>query len=109
MKTAVLRGGRPVHPLVYSKRVLRMDRGVEDGQVVRVLTREGAPCGYAFAHTRSMIALRMLSFDPGQVPDDGWLAARLAAAERLRTDVLRIPLDSNAWRSVHAEADALSG
>ena len=109
MKTAVLRGGRPVHPLVYSKRVLRMDRGTEDGQVVRVLTREGAPCGYAFAHTRSMIALRMLSFDPGQAPDEGWLAARLASAERIRTDVLRIPLDSSAWRSVHAEADALSG
>ncbi len=109
MKTAVLRGGRPVHPLVYSKRVLRMDRGVEDGQIVRVLAREGDACGYAFAHTQSMIALRMLSFDPGQAPDEGWLAARLAAAERLRTDVLRIPRDSNAWRSVHAEADALSG
>ena len=50
MTEIVLRGGPPVHPYVYSKRILRADRRVKDGDVVRLVTREGKPCGWGFAH-----------------------------------------------------------
>jgi len=109
MKSLRLRGGAPVHPHVYSKRVLSMDRGVRDGDLVRVLTREGRPVGFGFAHTRSQIALRVLSYDPEQVPDAGWLVARVREAARLREGTLRLPEVTNAWRWLHAEGDGVSG
>jgi 23S rRNA (cytosine1962-C5)-methyltransferase len=109
LPSLTLRGGQPVHPYVYSKRVMRADRGVKDGDVVRVLTREGRPCGYGFAHSQSQIAVRMLTYDPEVVPDEAWLRARVAEAEGLRRDVLRLPEVTDAWRVVHAEGDGLSG
>jgi 23S rRNA (cytosine1962-C5)-methyltransferase len=104
-----LRGGPPVHPYVYAKRVMRADRGVKDGDVVRVLTREGRPCGYGFAHAQSQVSVRMLTYDPDVVPDEAWLRGRIAAAEALRRDVLGLPEVTDAWRVTHAEGDGLSG
>lgn len=109
MKRVVLRGGPPVHPLVYSKRVYQMDRGIRDGDLVAVEARGGEPCGFALVHTHSQIALRMLSFSPEIVPDDAWIEARLVAADALRRDVLDLPAVTNAWRIVHAEADGMPG
>ncbi len=109
MSEVVLRGGPPVHPYIYSKRVLRMDRSVRDGDVVQVKTREGRPIGYGFAHTRSMISVRMLTYFPNLVPDEAWLRAKVRAADTLRRDILRLPETTNAWRLAHAEADGLPG
>lgn len=108
-KAVFLRGGPPVHPYVYSKRILRTSGGVEDGDLVEIRTREGRPCGYGFAHRSSLIALRVLSTDPALRPDATWLAQRLDAARALREDTLRLPEVTDAWRCVHAEADGLSG
>jgi 23S rRNA (cytosine1962-C5)-methyltransferase len=86
-----------------------MERGVRDGDLVRVLTREGRPVGFGFAHTRSQIALRVLSYDPEQVPDERWLAERVSEAARLREQTLGLPAVTNAWRWLHAEGDGVSG
>jgi 23S rRNA (cytosine1962-C5)-methyltransferase len=104
-----LRGGPPVHPFVYSKRLLRSGRGAGDGSLVLLKTREGRPCGWGLLHTRSTIAVRVLTYDPDEVPDGEWLARRVAQAEALRRDWLRLPEETDAWRVVHAEADGLSG
>jgi len=109
MSEVVLRGGPPVHPYIYSKRVLRMDRSVNDGDVVEVKTREGRPVGYGFAHTQSMISVRMLTYSADLVPDEQWLREKVRAADALRRDVLRLPEVTNAWRVAHAEADGLPG
>lgn len=109
MYDLVLRGGPPVHPYVFNKRVLRADRRVRDGDVVRLLTREEQPCGYGFAHSRSLVAVRVLSYDPEVVPDEAWLEQRVRSAEALRRDLLRLPAVTDAWRSVNAEGDGLSG
>ncbi len=109
MKSVRLRGGPPVHPFVYSKRVLRPERGTADGDVVRLLTREGRAVGYGFYNGRSLVAIRVLSTDPAVPPDEAWLRARVREADRLRRDLLRLPAVTNAWRVVHAEGDGLSG
>jgi len=109
LPSLTLRGGPPVHPYVYSKRVLRADRSVRDGDVVRLLTREGKPCGYGFAHSQSQIGVRVLTYDAAVVPDEAWLAGRVRAAEALRREVLRLSEVTDAWRSVNAEGDGLSG
>jgi 23S rRNA (cytosine1962-C5)-methyltransferase len=89
--------------------VLRADRGAKDGDVVRLLTREGRPVGYGFWHSGSRIAVRVLSHDPDVVPDEAWLRSRVREADRLRRDTLRLPDSTNAWRVIHGEADGLSG
>jgi 23S rRNA (cytosine1962-C5)-methyltransferase len=109
VRDVVLRGGPPVHPWVYSKRVLSADPGAADGDVVRLRTREGRPCGYGFFHRRSLVAVRVLSLDPERAPDAAWLAERVDAAARLREEALRLPDATDAWRVVHGEADGLSG
>ena len=109
MKSVTLRGGPPVHPYVFSKRILSADRSVNDGDLVEVKTREGRSVGWAFAHRGSMVALRMLTWNPEDVPDELWLRERIKEAEGLRKDVLALPDVTNAWRIAHAEGDGLSG
>ena len=104
-----LKGGPPVHPLIYSKRIHDADRSIQDGDIVEVRTKEGRPAGFAFANRRSMVALRMLSFDPDIYPDEKWMRAKLREAESIRRDILRYPEQGNAWRVAHAEADGLCG
>jgi 23S rRNA (cytosine1962-C5)-methyltransferase len=104
----VLRGGPPVHPFVYSKRIAEV-RAAKDGDVVRLATREGRACGWGFFHSRSQIAVRVLTSDADLPPDEAWLRAKVSASEALRRDALRLPEASNAWRVVHGEGDGLSG
>jgi 23S rRNA (cytosine1962-C5)-methyltransferase len=94
---------------VFSKRVLDVDRGVRDGDVVSLSTREGRPCGWGIWHSRSLVAVRVLSYDPDRPPDEAWLRERVRAAARVRTEDLRLPLVTDAWRVAHGEADGLSG
>jgi 23S rRNA (cytosine1962-C5)-methyltransferase len=105
----VLRGGPPVHPWIFSKRVQDVRGRPRDGDVVSLKTREGRACGFGFWHSKSLIAVRVLSYLPDRAPDGAWLAERLAAAERLRVHDLRLPEITNAWRTCHGEADGLSG
>ena len=109
MSEVVLRGGPPVHPWVFSKRVQDVRGRPKDGDLVALKTREGRPCGFGFWHSRSLIAVRVLSYSPDREPDGAWLSERLAAAERLRVKDLRLPEITNAWRTCHGEADGLSG
>ena len=109
MKRVVLRGGPPVHPWIYSKRVLDVDRGAMDGDVVSLSTREGRACGFGFWHSTSLIAVRVLSYDPDRPPDEAWLRGRIRDANRLRIVDLRLPDITDAWRVTHGEADGVSG
>jgi 23S rRNA (cytosine1962-C5)-methyltransferase len=109
VRTVTLRGGPPVHPWVYSKRIHGVDGGVSDGDVVALRTREGRPCGFGFFHRRSLVAVRVLSYDAGREPDERWLAQRIDAAARLREASLRLAEVTDSWRVVHGEADGLSG
>ena len=109
MSDVVLRAGPPVHPWIFSKRVLDVEGSPRDGDVVRLRTREGRPVGWGFWHSRSLIAVRVLSYLPDRAPDESWLAERIHAAERIRTRDLRLPDLTDAWRVCHGEADGLPG
>lgn len=87
------------HPWIFRSDVVSTnDAGA--GETVHVLDPRGRFLGQAHYSTSSQIAMRMLSRTPEKVD----LAARIAAAERYRSEVVR---DSNAYRLVHAEADFL--
>ncbi len=96
------------HPWVFRKMIRQADRAFP-GDLVRVLDRSGAEVGQALFNPRSQIALRMLTDRPGPPLDDAWLAGRLAAADRLRREILGLEAVTDAYRIVHSEADGLSG
>jgi 23S rRNA (cytosine1962-C5)-methyltransferase len=73
------------------------------GEVVRVSDSRGRVLGSALYSSRSQIALRMISFDAGEINRDFWIA-RLISAEQLRETVVR---DASACRLVYGESDLL--
>lgn len=99
----------PGHPLVYEKRVASIDPAAQSGDLVAALGRDGELVGYGFVHRTSVVAFRLLERGGRNLPEGEWLVERLAEAERVRRDVLRLPEATNAWRVVHAEGDGLSG
>jgi 23S rRNA (cytosine1962-C5)-methyltransferase len=98
------------HPFVYRKMVAGPVSRVRprDGDLVRVVDREGLPIGFGLWNGRSQIALRLLSTGVEPPGVEFW-RDRINAAVALRHDLLKIPETTNAYRVVHAEADGLSG
>lgn len=87
--------------------IYRSDLGQHEdaqaGEVVRVIDARGRVLGSALYSSRSQIALRMVSFDAGEINREFWLA-RLNSAEQLRETVVR---DATAYRLVYGESDLL--
>lgn len=92
------------HPWIYQTDV-EVPKGLEGGEVVRVVDHRGYLMGQAFYSKLSKISLRALTRDDTQV-DANFFTARLAAADQLRRKVLR---GEETYRVVHGEADGLPG
>ncbi len=78
------------------------------GDIVRVVDRDGVQLGFALWNGRSQISLRFLSrlaVPPGV---EFW-TKRIDEAIALRTKLLGLESDTNAFRVIHAEGDGLSG
>ena len=109
MKTITLRDGRERslerrHPWVFEGSV---GNGRADaGETVRVVAHDGRFLAWAAWSASSMIRLRAWSFDPSERIDAAFFARRLETAIALRA---RLPIDSDAVRLVHGEADGLPG
>lgn len=70
------------HPWVFSGAIAHMDDGIEEGDIVRVITQSGA--FIALGHYQiGSIAVRVLSFQDIAIDDDFW-KQRLAAALLMR-------------------------
>lgn len=98
---------RKGHPWVY-RSDLKSIPTAGPGSLVAVQDAQGRPLGTAFYSSASQIALRLLS--PGSVGEGEELASllreRIAAALAYRKQVVR---DSDAYRLIFSEADALPG
>jgi 23S rRNA (cytosine1962-C5)-methyltransferase len=95
------------HPILYRKRVAKVDAGARAGDLVAVYEGEQLR-GYGIYNPRSEIAVRMLRFEPA-LPDEAFWQGRLEGAVRLRRELLRLDEVTDAYRVVHAEGDGLSG
>jgi len=93
---------RARHAWIYRSDVTEQS-AASAGQVVRVLDPQQRLLGSALYSSRSQIALRMVSFDNAEINRGFWLM-RLAAAQRLREQVVR---DATAYRLVYGESDLL--
>ena len=90
---------RSGHPWIFRSDVTDASMA-GPGDTVHVLDSRGQFLGQAHYSAASQIALRML----GRSPEPVDIAARIAAAQRFREQVVT---DSDAYRLVHAEADFL--
>ncbi len=96
-----------LHPLLYRKRIERIDRESRPGDLVAVYA-EDRLAGYGLVNPKAEIAVRMLSWGD-QPPEESWWQTRLEAAVRLRREVLRLDDVTDSYRLIHAEADGLPG
>lgn len=99
---------RRFHPWVFSGAIQRLDNGIEEGEVVRVVTEKGDFIAVGH-YQRGSIAVRVLSFCNVPIDDNFW-QARLASALKMRDSIGLSSSDGqNAYRLVHGEGDNLPG
>ncbi len=109
MKTIRLKPGKDRallrrHPWVFSGSIA--SGGGDAGETVRVESDEGKFLAWAAFSPTSQIRVRTWSFDEAERIDDGFFAARIAAALAYRA---RLAIPSDACRLIHGEADGLPG
>ena len=98
------------HPFVYRKMTIGpVGRArPRDGDLVRVVDRDGVPLGFGLWNARSQISVRMLALGV-EPPDEAFWRGRIDRALALRREMLGLDRETNAYRIIHAEADGLSG
>ena len=96
------------HPWIFSGALAGMDDGIEEGEVVRVITHEGQFIAVGHYQIGS-IAVRVLSFRDITIDGAFW-RSRLEAAllMRQRIGIADNP-NNNTFRLVHGEGDNLPG
>jgi len=99
----------PGHPWVWSAQVHKPAERIPPGSMVDAVDAKGRFAGRGFWNGHARIALRLLTHDPAETVDAGWIAARIARAVQLRRELLQLDRDTDAWRVVHSEGDGLSG
>ena len=99
---------RRFHPWVFSGAILRMDDGIEEGDLVRVITFEGDFIAVGH-YQQGSIAVRVLTFSDVEVDHAFWFS-RLQSALRMRLAIgIADNPQNNTYRLVHGEGDHLPG
>jgi 23S rRNA (cytosine1962-C5)-methyltransferase len=92
------------HPWIFSGAIQQMDEGIQEGDIVRVLTFEGDFIATGH-YQQGSIAVRVLTFSDVEIDDEYW-HSRLQSALQMRQD---IGLAADSYRLVHGEGDNLPG
>ena len=96
------------HPWVFSGAIMTSDDGIEEGEVVRVLTEKGDFIAVGHYQIGS-IAVRVLSFEDIEIDED-FFAKHLEAALKMRLSIgVADNASNNTYRLVHGEGDNLPG
>ena len=96
------------HPWVFSGAIQQTDKGIDEGEVVRVVNSQGDFIAVGHYQMGS-IAVRVLSFADESIDESFW-GKRLASALRVRQTVgLADNPRNNTYRLVHGEGDMLPG
>ncbi len=99
---------RRFHPWVFSGAIQSMDEGIEEGDVVRVVTFSGDFIAVGH-YQQGSIAVRVLTFSDVLIDDDFW-SSRFRSALQMRLDIgIADNLQNNTYRLVHGEGDHLPG
>lgn len=96
------------HPWVFSGAIASLDEGIEEGEIVKVITSNGN-C-IAIGHYQiGSIAVRVLTFKDVNIDDDFWCSRLKSAIDmRVKLGIADYP-QNNTYRLVHGEGDNLPG
>ena len=96
------------HPWVFSGAIQRMDDGIQEGELVRVVTNEGDFIAVGH-YQQGSIAVRVLAFSDVEVDRAFWYSRLQSALQmRLAIGIADNP-QNNTYRLVHGEGDHLPG
>lgn len=96
------------HPWVFSGAISHSDKGIEEGDVVRVITSDGRFIAVGHYQIGS-IAVRVLSFRDVTIDSDFWQSRLQSAIDmRVKLGIADSPIN-NTYRLVHGEGDNLPG
>ncbi len=95
-------------PLIYRKRIVRLDGSPRPGEWVAVYVEPDTLLGYGVYNPRSEIAIRMLRYGES-LPDDAYWDQILSHAVNFRRHDLQLDQVTDAYRVLHAEGDGVSG
>jgi 23S rRNA (cytosine1962-C5)-methyltransferase len=113
MKQVYLKRGKEesllrFHPWVFSGAIHHLDDGIEEGNVVRVVSEKGAFIAVGH-YQQGSISVRVLTFNDVEIDDAFW-HSRIQSALNMRQDIgLANSSNTNAFRLVHGEGDLLPG
>jgi 23S rRNA (cytosine1962-C5)-methyltransferase len=96
------------HPWIFAGAIGKIEGPRKPGQVVEIIDDKGRWLARGIYSPRSQIAVRLLTWEAGELIENSFFEERLRRAI-LGRDMVRPPIDSNARRLVHAEADGLPG
>jgi 23S rRNA (cytosine1962-C5)-methyltransferase len=96
------------HPWIFSGAIHHLEDGIEEGEIVRVITSDNE--FIALGHYQiGSIAVRILSFRDIDINDEYW-ESRLESALQMRNAIgLTDNPQNNTYRLVHGEGDNLPG
>ncbi|MBP3776397.1 MAG: class I SAM-dependent rRNA methyltransferase [Prevotella sp.] len=99
---------RRFHPWVFSGAIQHMEVGIQEGELVRVVTFEGDFIAVGH-YQQGSIAVRVLTFSDVEIDREFWYS-RLRSALQMRLDIgIADNLRNNTYRLVHGEGDHLPG
>ena len=99
---------RRFHPWVFSGAIARIDEGIGEGDVVRVVDSKGEFIAVGH-YQEGTITVRVLAFDDVEIDSDFYCRRISAALEMRRSIGLAGSEDGNTYRLVHGEGDMLPG
>ncbi len=92
------------HPWIFSGAIQQMDEGIQEGDIVRVLTFEGDFIATGH-YQQGSIAVRVLTFSDVEIDDEYWHSCLQSALQMRQA----IGLAADSYRLVHGEGDNLPG
>jgi 23S rRNA (cytosine1962-C5)-methyltransferase len=99
---------RRFHPWIFSGAIHHTDDGINEGEIVKVITAGGDFIAVGHYQIGS-IAVRVLSFDDVEISKSFWRERLIPALNmRIGTGIADNP-DNNTYRLVHGEGDTLPG
>ena len=95
------------HPWVFSGALQSIKNKPANGELVKVLSHKQEFLAYGYFNDASRVAIRLLSWNVDELPDETWWRLRVRKAVEARKDLLNE--STNTCRLVFSEADYLPG
>lgn len=95
------------HPWIFSGAIDKIKGKTANGDLVCVRSAKHDFLAYGFYNAESRVALRLLSWDQSQLPNENWLRQKIGTAVKNRAHLLSAA--NNTCRLIFSESDFLPG